>query len=358
MVMLERLMGPGRRAAWGARVVRLAPGVALCAALAVAATALATLEARLLAYALLEPLVLALLLGLLVRGVLDLRGGFPARAEAGVHFAAKGLLEGAIVLLGASLDLGALAAIGPRLLGAVVLSVALAIAVGTVVGRAAGLPAKLAILVAVGNAVCGNSAIAAVAPVIRAKKGEVASAIALTALLGVGVVLALPLLIPLAGLSHAQYGILAGLTVYAVPQVLAATFPVSAVSGQLGTLVKLVRVLLLRPVVAIFAFLRREEGGEATARGFALTRFLPWFVLGFVLLALGRTVGLVPTGLGGGAQNLSKTLTVVAMAGLGLGVELGEVRRAGPRVALVVVGLLVLLVGLALTLIRVLGLGL
>ncbi len=103
-------------------------------------------------------------------------------------------------------------------------------------GRAAGLPAKLAILVAVGNAVCGNSAIAAVAPVSRAKKGEVASASALTALLGVGVVLALPLLIPLAGLSHAQYGILAGLTVYAVPQVLAATSPVSALSGQLGTL--------------------------------------------------------------------------------------------------------------------------
>lgn len=262
------------------------------------------------------------------------------------------------MLLGASLNLGALAAIGPRLLGAVVLSVTLAIAVGTLLGRAAGLPMKLAILVAVGNAVCGNSAIAAVAPAIRAKKGEVASAIALTALLGVGVVLALPALIPLAALSHAQYGILARLTVYAVPQVLAATFPVSAESGQLGTLVKLTRVLLLGPVVAIFALLHRGEAGAAKTKGFALGRFLPWFVVGFVALALARTVGLVPATLGTRAQDLSRLLTIVAMAGLGLGVELHEVRRAGPRVALVVVGLLILLVGLALVLIRGLGLGL
>lgn len=345
------------QAVWHSRLGILAPGVALCATLALVASLLTSVEERAFNYALLEPLVLALLLGLLVRGLWDLRGAFPMQAESGVAFAAKGLLEGAIVLLGASLDLGALAAIGPHLLGAVVLSVALAITVGTVMGRAAGLPTKLAILVAVGNAVCGNSAIAAVAPVIRAKKGEVASAIALTALLGVGVVLALPALIPLAGLSHTQYGILAGLTVYAVPQVLAATFPVSAVSGQIGTLVKLTRVLLLGPVVAIFALVHRGEAPAAGARRFTLGRFLPWFVIGFMLLALGRTIGLVPTGLGRQAQELSKLLTIVAMAGLGLGVELGEVRRAGPRVALVVVGLLVLLVGLALILIRSLGLG-
>lgn len=91
------------------------------------------------------------------------------------------------------------------------------------------------------------------------KKQEVPSAVALAAVLGVVAVLGLPLLIPLTGLSHAQYGILAGLTVYAVPQVLAATFPVSVESGQIGTLVKLARVMLLGPVVAIFALLHRGE---------------------------------------------------------------------------------------------------
>ncbi|HET8627647.1 MAG TPA: putative sulfate exporter family transporter [Thermomicrobiales bacterium] len=333
------------------RLRALAPGLALCAGLAVAAWVLAAGEERVFGYALLEPLVLSLLLGLAARAALDLRGAFPARAERGVGFAAKGLLEGAIVLLGASLDLRALASIGPRLLGVVALMVTVAIVAGTLLGRAAGLAPKQAILVAVGNAVCGNSAIAAVAPAIRAKKQEVASAIALTAVLGVGVVLGLPLLIPLFGLTHAQYGILAGLTVYAVPQVLAATFPVSVESGQFGSLVKLTRVLLLGPVVAVFALLHRHEGEAGARQRFSLGRFIPWFVAGFVLCAVARTTGLVPAVAGAKAQEASKLLTIVAMAGLGLGVEMRDVRQAGPRVALTVVGLLTLLITLALVLI-------
>ena len=137
-------------------------------------------------------------------------------------------------------------------LGIVVLVLA-ALGAGYAVGRAAGLSPNLAVLVACGNAICGNSAIAAVAPVIGADKNDVAASIALTAVLGVAVVLALPLLIAPLGLSHYQYGVLAGLTVYAVPQVLAAAFAVSAVSGQVATAVKLARVLMLGPVVLYFA---------------------------------------------------------------------------------------------------------
>ena len=243
-----------------AKVCAVLPGLAVAGGVALLAWLLAAGEQRLLSYALLEPLVLALLLGVGIRAVWR-----PSAAAGGIEFAAKELLEGAIVLLGASLDLRTLAAAGPRLAVAALVSVATAIVVGTLLGRKAGLAPKLAILVAVGNAVCGNSAIAAVAPAIHAKKQEVASAIALTALLGVAVVLLLPLTIPLAGLSRYQYGVLAGLTVYAVPQVLAATFPVSVESGQIGALVKLTRVLLLGPVVAIFALLHRAENDGAGA---------------------------------------------------------------------------------------------
>ena len=129
--------------------------------------------------------------------------------------------------------------------------VALAIGASYALGRLLGLPKRMAVLVACGNSICGNSAIAAVAPVIGAKPEDVASSIAFTAILGVIVVLALPLLVPLLDLSLTQYGVLAGLTVYAVPQVLAATVPVGLVSTQLGTLVKLVRVLMLGPVVIV-----------------------------------------------------------------------------------------------------------
>ncbi len=121
-----------------------------------------------------------------------------------------------------------------------------------------GLPQRVSILIACGNSICGNSAIAAVAPVIGADSDDVASSIAFTAILGVIVVLGLPLFIPLLRLSETQYGVLAGLTVYAVPQVLAATVPISAVSAQLGTLVKLVRVLMLGPVIILLSLLRSK----------------------------------------------------------------------------------------------------
>jgi len=117
------------------------------------------------------------------------------------------------------------------------------------------LPQRISILIACGNSICGNSAIAAVAPIIGADSDDVASSIAFTAILGVVVVLALPLLIPLLYLSQSQYGVLAGLTVYAVPQVLAATLPISPVSAQLGTMVKLMRVLMLGPVVVLLSLL-------------------------------------------------------------------------------------------------------
>ena len=125
----------------------------------------------------------------------------------------------------------------------------------------------MAILIACGNSICGNSAIAAVAPIIGAKPGDVASSIAFTAVLGVIVVLGLPLLVPILELSLTQYGTLAGLTVYAVPQVLAATLPIGELSNQVGTMVKLVRVLMLGPVVLGLALLagRLREGGAERA---------------------------------------------------------------------------------------------
>ena len=169
------------------------------------------------------------------------------RFRAGIAFSAKQLLEIAVTLLGASISLGAIVASGPALLTGIVGTVFLAILASYAICRGLGLPARMAILVACGNAICGNSAIAAVAPVIGADSKDVAGSIAFTAVLGVLMVLGLPLFIPLAGLSDHQYGVLAGLTVYAVPQVLAATVPVGLLSTQVGTLVKLVRVSDARP---------------------------------------------------------------------------------------------------------------
>jgi uncharacterized integral membrane protein (TIGR00698 family) len=213
------------------------------------------------------------------------------------------------------------------------------------IARAAGLPSRLAVLLAAGNSICGNSAIAAVAPVIGAEAEDVASAISFTAVLGVIVVLLLPLLVPLLHLSDARYGVVAGMTVYAVPQVLAATLPVSAAAGGMATLVKLTRVLMLGPLVLAMSLLSHRRAG--TERG----QLVPWFIIGFVAFAAARTAGLLPDGVIDAIRQLATLLTIVAMAGLGLTVDIRALKRSSGRVIGVVclslVGLCVMSVILA-----------
>lgn len=326
----------------------LLPGVGLAIAVATAALALARLEESLFGRAWLEGLVLAILLGAFVR---SWRRPGPAFMP-GIRFSAHALLELAIVLLGASLDLAALVALGPGLLLGIVLTVALAVPAGFLVARLTGLPRELAWLVACGNAICGNSAIAAAAPVVGAKGDEVAGAIGYTAVLGVVVVLGLPLLVPLLGLSPTRYGVLAGLTVYAVPQVLAATAPVAAVSLQLGTLVKLVRVLMLGPVVLALSLLH----GRRAPGGLAARRLVPWFIIGFLVMAGLRALHLLPAGLLPGLADGANLLTIVAMAGLGLCVDVRTVARSGARLAVAATLSLLVLCAISLALTGFLGL--
>jgi uncharacterized integral membrane protein (TIGR00698 family) len=286
------------------------------------------LEEVRLGQALIEPLVVALLLGVVLRNVLP---ALAYRLQPGANLAAKQMLEIGVAVLGASVFFPEILKVGPALLALVVLGVSAGIGVSFLIGRALGLEPKLAVLVAVGNSICGNSAIAAVAPVIRADKKAVASAIGLTAVIGVCMVLGLPLLIAPLGLNNYQYGVLAGMSVYAVPQVLAAAFPVSQLSGEVATLVKLCRVLLLGPVVVAMGLLFRGGAAKRSIRS-----YLPWFVVGFLGLAVLRSVGVIPEGLAARAADLSRLLTLLAMGGLGYGVDLAGLKKVGPVVAVAV----------------------
>lgn len=334
-------------------VRRFIPGLALAAAVSVASLGIAAVESRLLGHPVIEALVVAILLGMVVRSAWTP----PSAVDAGVDLAAKQVLEVAIVLLGASVDLPLLLRAGPALALGIVLLVVLGLAASYTIGRAMGLPHPLAVLVACGNSICGNSAIAAIAPVIHADREHVASAIAFTAILGVGVVVGLPLLIHPLSLSDYQYGVMAGLTVYAVPQVLAAAFPVSVLSGQVGTIVKLMRVLMLGPVALFFALHQRaRDDAAAMARPrFRLTRFVPWFIIGFVLLAGLRSSGAIPAGVADPMKVASTWLTILAMAALGLGVDLRAISKVGRPVMITVSASLLVLLGLSVSLIRLLA---
>jgi len=331
----------------------LLPGLILCLAVTGLAEVAQVLEARLTGQTYLEALVLAILLGVAVRAAWHP----PALFDPGIHFSAKTLLETAVVLLGASVSVKTVLALGPKLLVGIVVVVAISILFSYAISRLLRLSTRMAILVACGNSICGNSAIAAVAPVIGADGDDIAASIAFTAVLGVIVVLLLPLLVPVLLLSLTQYGVLAGLTVYAVPQVLAATLPIGALSNQVGTVVKLVRVLMLGPVVLVISLLTarlRESAGLSSGapRLPALHRMVPWFIAGFLLVLILRSAGVIPAPWLGPIKFIAATLTTISMAALGLGVDVRVVAKAGMRVTSAVTLSLLALGAVSLLLIR------
>ncbi len=337
-------------------VFSLIPGLIACVAVALAAVAVQALEVRLFGRGWIDAIVLAILIGAAIRSVWTP----PAALRPGVEFSARTLLEIAVVLLGASVSAATVIAIGPGLLAGTAVVVVLALAVSYGIGRLLRLPHRMAVLIACGNAICGNSAIAAVAPVIDADAEDVSAAIAFTAVLGVGVVLLLPLLGAALLLGDVRYGVLAGMTVYAVPQVLAATMPVGAVATQAGTLVKLVRVLMLGPVclgLAILTAFRREgEAATAPVRGVSLHQLVPWFIIGFLLMMAARSLDLIPAAVLPVLARTATVLTVLSMAALGLSTDARAVARSGVRIASVVILSLLALVCLALGLIWLLAL--
>jgi len=341
-----------------ARLRALAPGVVLCVLVGSIALALEAGERTLFGKAWLEPMVLAILTGAVVRSFWSPGPEW----EPGVAWSARFLLELGVALLGVSVSTATLLSAGPGMIAGVAAVVALAIVISFGICRLLRLPTRMALLIACGNSICGNSAIAAVAPVIDADSNDVAASIAFTAVLGVLVVLGLPLLGLWLGMGAVGYGALTGLTVYAVPQVLAAAAPFGTTAMHMGALVKLVRVLMLGPVCLLLSLLAprlapqpatRERGAGRRQPG--ALHALPWFIAAFMILAALRSVGLVPQALVAPASEAATILTLLSMAALGLGVDVRMVARSGWRVVAAAVLSILGLTAIALALLHMLG---
>ncbi|WP_040678520.1 YeiH family protein [Nitratireductor pacificus] len=326
----------------------LLPGILLSAGVAALALAGAWAERAWLGEVWVEGLVLAILLGAAFSALARRHPAFGA----GIDFCARTVLEVAIVLLGASISVAALGEAGLGLVGGIVGVVCVSLAAGYAIGRALGLSPRLATLVACGNSICGNSAIAAAAPVIHAESRDVAASLSFTAFLSILAVLLLPVLYALFGMSAVQSGVFAGLTVYAVPQVLAAAAPAGAVGIQVGTLVKLVRVLMLGPVIFLLGLVYGRRSGSHPS----FAQMVPWFILGFLAMMGLRSLDAIPAAVLPAMDHAAGLLTIVAMAALGLTVDIRAVMKSGSRVVAAALLSLGFLGAVSYALIRLLGL--
>jgi uncharacterized integral membrane protein (TIGR00698 family) len=281
--------------------------------------------------------VVAVLLGLVIGNVISL----PKMLAPGIRFSFHSLLRVAIVLLGAQFSFQQVAVIGGKAVLMIVVLMTLALLVAHGLGRLAGVPGRLATLIGVGTAVCGNTAISATAPVIRARDEEVSFAIATNTLFGTLAVFFYPLLGHWVGMSSAAFGTWAGTAVNDTSQVVATGFAFSDAAGKVATAVKLTRNALMGPVIVVIGLLyARGAAREADGAGpEILTRIrqsIPLFVLGFLLVAFLNTVGVIAwlgarlgRDLPHDLQIIARFLILVALSGVGLSTRLASMRKIG-----------------------------
>ena len=254
---------------------------------------------------------------------------WPARVldmlQPGLTTSARLLLRIGIVLLGLKLSLVDIADLGWLVLGMIVLIVAATFALTLGVGRLLRLPGDQPLLIAAGFSICGASAIGAMSGVTRSKDAEQATPIALVTLCGTLAIAVLPALQPVLGLDAEQFGMWTGASVHDVGQVVATAHIAGASALAIAVVVKLTRVALLAPIVAITGLVLKREGeGSRPA-------VVPLFLVGFLVAVLVRTVIPLPDAVVQAADTVQFVLLGMALFGLGAAIRLGTLLRTGPR---------------------------
>jgi len=263
---------------------------------------------------------LAIVLGMIAGNLIPL----PASVKPGIGFAQKTLLSTAIALMGINLDFTLLSSLGIKSLLLIITGMAITLAVGVLIGRLFGLDRKLALLLSIGNGVCGSSAIAAAAPVVGGDKQSIGLSIAIVNFLGIIGMFALPLLTTMLGMKSIDAGILFGNTLQAVGQVTAAGFSIDPTAGVSAIAIKMGRVLLLGPLVFGLIWLHRNENKHTEAKA-KFPLFIAFFALFSLLGSLGIITGL-PKEL---IAHTSHYLLIIAMAGIGLGIHFDHIKAEG-----------------------------
>jgi uncharacterized integral membrane protein (TIGR00698 family) len=273
--------------------------------------------------------VFGIVLGLLLATVLT-----PGpRWRPGFAVASKPVLQASIVVLGATLSLAQVASVGASSLPVMLGTLAVALGGAWLLGRLLGVERDTTLLVGVGTAICGASAIAATQSVLKARESTVAYAVGTIFVFNIAAVLAFPPLGHLLGLDPHAFGLWAGTAINDTSSVVAAGYAYGGDAGTYAVVVKLTRSLMIIPVVMGVAFLvARRGGGAATTRErLPWTRLVPLFLVGFVVASALTTVGVVPASWHPALTAVGTFLITTALAGIGLSMRVADLRRAGVR---------------------------
>lgn len=300
-------------------------GVAICFAVA----GLSILIEHLVPGELLGASIIALFLGTIINSFFH-----PAWIQPALKFTSKKILKGAIILLGASLSVNTIMSVGKMTFFVMIFTFAMCFGGGYFIRKLFGLNWKLSNLISAGTGICGGSAVAAIAPVIDADDKDVAFAMSSTFLFDMVMIALYPLMGKALGMSDIAYGIWAGTSVNDTASVVASGYAFSEVAGDFATMVKLTRTIAIIPTVLVFAYIgtrmkQKELKAASGGQKVNLIKIIPWFIGGFLLLAIANSIGWIPAEASGIMKGTSKFLMVTALAAIGLGTSITDFKKAG-----------------------------
>ncbi|WP_201313933.1 putative sulfate exporter family transporter [Dyella sp. EPa41] len=278
--------------------------------------------------------VFGIVLGILVRNIVAPGGTYTP----GIQFAGKQVLQWSIIALGFGLSLNQVAKTGLESLSVTLVTITVAFLAAWLLGRALGVHDKLKILIGVGTAICGGSAIAAVTPIIKPDEHDTAFAISTIFLFNLVAVLLFPLLGHLLHLTDLGFGLWAGTAINDTSSVVAAGYSFSKEAGDYATIVKLTRATLIIPICLVLAFATAWKQKKQGATDFSLRRIFPWFILWFLVASALRTAGIVPVVIQPALHMAAEFLIIVALTAIGLSANLRKMASTGARPILLGLG--------------------
>jgi uncharacterized integral membrane protein (TIGR00698 family) len=247
--------------------------------------------------------------------------------KTGISFSEKQLLSSAIILLGASLNFNKVMLVPISSVIFIVCIIFISLLLCYLLGKIFGLNKNLPVLLGIGNGVCGSSAIAGASKILDADKNDVGVSIAIINALGAISIFILPYILInfFPHFTNEQSGFLIGSTVQAVGQVTATGFIVNQEVGEYATFIKMIRIIMLGPILLFLSFLIKNKSKNNQAGVFNI----PYFITGFIIFSLLVTFNFIPESLLLIIQQLSKILLVIAMAGIGLNISFRSIFEFG-----------------------------
>lgn len=251
----------------------------------------------------------------------------PKGYEVGINFTAKKILQASIILLGFEMNLFRVFEVGSQSLYIMFFTLSAAFITAWLVGRYLKLEGNTSILIGVGTAICGGSAIAATAPVISASDKDVAYSISTIFLFNIAAVFIFPFLGHLLNMSDLGFGMWAGTAINDTSSVVAAGYSYSNEAGNFATIVKLTRTLMIVPITLTLAiFAARKNSNNSN---FSFMKIFPWFILGFLVASIISTTGIIPPGICKFLAETGKFCIILAMTAIGLKTHLRELISNG-----------------------------